>query len=415
MQDPHELVEKFVKPWIEKNHPNAAIVIMAGSYGRAMRQGNYQPLSSSDMDLIIIYTDLEKGGYKTATKTFQREEVGLLVGEAQSRVMMIDTNIHDFASLIHHYQYIKDHLRVPFIPVMVDEGYVVVDKTGVGGILQQQANQYMKDGPSPMSQKEWQQQIDRIEGYLTDIMTAGSVEEKRFLGTMALAHAADYALCLHQYWRAGPNNQAYRNLSKYWPDDCQRLTDSFSALMRGGDSQGVELLLEEYIKRGRELMKKLPAATDPEIFPVGQFVPKEEIKKIDDLFQKFIVEHVCEALDTAIKRGELSYLHALSATLHNTKNALQVRDGDRHTEGVDAMHYLNRKLPDMMPMMLQAIDEGLHDPLRKIANEVLSNMGGMDYSVLQTYYTEDMARVYATKPALKEEKTKKWFAPGYKP
>jgi hypothetical protein len=55
MQQANDVVEKVLKPWLEKHHPNADLVVMAGSFGRAMKNGGYQPIASSDVDMVIIY------------------------------------------------------------------------------------------------------------------------------------------------------------------------------------------------------------------------------------------------------------------------------------------------------------------------------------------------------------------------
>ena len=99
MVQAQDVVEKFVKPWLAKNHPDADIVILAGSFGRAMKQDSWQPIASSDLDLVIIYSDLEKGGYKAATQIFTYEDIATALGEDKPREIMVDTNIHDLASL----------------------------------------------------------------------------------------------------------------------------------------------------------------------------------------------------------------------------------------------------------------------------------------------------------------------------
>lgn len=413
MQEAHEIVEKFIRPYLAEHHPDAAIVIMAGSYGRAMRQGSYQPIASSDVDLVIIYEDLEKGGLRAACQIFSQEDVGTALGQAP-RTMMIDTNIHDLASLHYHDKMVKEHIRIPFINVMLDEGYVLLDKLGIAPVLQEKAAKFLEEGPAPAPREKWAHEIARLETFLADVRAAESTEEKRFLGTMTLLHTCEFALGLNQYWRSG-SNQAYRRLTKFLPGDAEKITESFSGIMRRGETESFEILLEDYIRRGKELLPQLPEGSGALPYPVETFVSGSEAGEIRDLFLKFMTDHLCEALETSQKRGEMAYLENLSSTVLFIKTILETRDGAATpTEGREAMRYLGLKMPDIMPVLLQAMDEGIYDPLRHLANEALSHMGGLHYKRLQNYYADDLARVNAMECAgHKQQKTS--FKPGFRP
>src|SRR5690606_17331724 len=152
-----------------------------GSFGRAMKNGSYQPIASSDVDLVIVYKDLEKGGFKAATQIFTMEDVGTVMEEGKPRIMMVDTNIHDFASLHYHDQIVRENKSVAFINVMLDEGYVVKDTQGIGPVIQQKAKEFLAEGPLPTTKAGWQSEISTLQTFLKDIHEAKSAEEKRFL------------------------------------------------------------------------------------------------------------------------------------------------------------------------------------------------------------------------------------------
>ncbi len=414
MQEAHDVVEKFIKPYLAKYHPDADVVIMAGSYGRAMRQGSYQPIASSDVDLVIIYKDLEKGGFRAASQIFSQEDVGTALGEAVPRTMMVDTNIHDLASLHYHDKMVKEQIKVPYINVMLDEGYVLIDRLGIASILQEKAAKYLEEGPAPAPRAQWQSEIVRLETYLADVRSVESLEEKRFLGTMALLHTCEFALGLNQNWRSG-SNQAYRRLTKFSPEDAEKITKSFSDIMRHGRTEAFESLMEDYIRRGKSILPQLPEEKCAVPYPVETHVGREDIQNIRDLFLKFMTDHLCEALETSKKRGEFAYLENLSATVNYTKTILETRDCiTAPSEGREAMRYLGQKMPDIMPVLLQAMDEDIYEPLRHLANEALSHMGGLHYSRLQNYYADDLARINALESA-GHPKLKSAFNPGYKP
>lgn len=413
MREAREVVEKFVMPWLAEHHPKADIVIMAGSFGRAMKHADWQPIASSDIDLVIIYSDLEKGGFKAATQVFTQEDVGSVLGD-DSRIMMIDTNIHDFASLHYHDKIVREQTNFAFMNVMLDEGYVLIDKNGVAPVLQEKAARFLEAGPAPTPQPRWQSEISRLETYLKDIRAAETTEEKRFLGTMVLHHVCEYVLGVHQYWRSG-SNQAYRRLSKHFPEDSAKITAAFTDLLRHGVPGSVETLLEDYIAKGKALLPKLPEKGYTVPYPVDQNVPREEADSMRDLFLKFMTDHLCEALETSNRRGELANLENLSATVLFTKMIAETKTGGVPQNGRAGMLYLADTVPDLMPVTLQALDEGLYDPLRKVADGVLSHMGGLHYTSLQNHYVDDVARVSAMDKKTGTPAPRKWFSPGFSP
>jgi hypothetical protein len=394
MAQAKDVVEKFVKPWLEKNHPNADLVILAGSFGRAMKQDSWQPIASSDLDLVIIYSDLEKGGFKAATQVFKYEEVGTVLGEDKPREMMIDTNVHDLASLHYHDKIVKENTNFAFMNVMLDEGYIVRDRLGIGPVLQQKAKKFLDEGPAPTPQGRWQGEIDTLQSYLDGVRKTDSTEEKRFLGAMALIHTCEYALGLHQYWRSG-SNQAYRRLTRFFPEEEKVITEAFSDLIRNGKTEKFEALMDDYITRGKALLPTLPVGSGEPLYPVDRYVPKQEATEIRDMFLKFMTDHLCEALETSQKRGELAHLENLSSSLNFIKMAIESKEDVQGGQGVAAMRYLEKHYPDIMPQTLNALDHGEFEPIRAAAGDALKHMGGLSYRCLENYYADDIARVNA--------------------
>jgi|GEM_PF-1929307 len=413
MQQAHDVVEKVLKPWLEKHHPNADLVIMAGSFGRAMKNGGYQPIASSDVDMVIIYRDLENGGFKAATQIFTMEEVGTKLGEEKPRTMMIDTNILDFAALHYHDQVVRENKSVAFINVMLDEGYVLKDTLGIGPIVQQKAKEFLADGPLPLSKDKWLAEISMMETFLKDIRAAGSAEEKQFLGAMAMIHVADFGLHLQQFWPRF--NQAYRSYDQYFPGEGTKLTEAFSPLVREGQSLKAEILLEELIARGREKMKDAPEKGPDILFPVKDNVPADEAKAIGKTYFKFALEHYCEALEPSARRGELAQLLNLSATLLTLKSAQAANDGVTPAMGTAAMHFFNDRMPNALPATLDGLRENNFDGLRNVTEEVLKDVGGRHYSRLENYYLDDIARVNAMADKRANENNQPAQKPAFKP
>lgn len=397
MRKANDVVEKFILPWLDEHHPHAELVIMAGSYGRSMKEGKYAPLASSDIDLVIVYSDLKNGGFKCATQSFTQEDVGSKLGEGKG-IMMVDTNVHDLASLHYHDKIVREHTHMAFINVMLDEGYVVRDRLGIGAIMQEKAKKFLAEGPTLTPAPQFAAELERLKTYRRDIAAADNSEEKRFLGALSLINVCEYVLGLNRYWRSG-SNQAYRSLSREYPELTEEMTQAFSSLIRGGDDKKALALFDKLIAQGEEKLPTLPVQASEKPFPTAQFVSAADNAQSRDLFLKFMTEHLAEALETSKKRGELAHLENLSATINFIKSNIELQDPQSApTAGKAAMHYLSMKSPDMMPVVLQMLDEGHTKPLHDIAEKSLAHMGGLQYNRIDNIYADDLARINATKP-----------------
>ena len=193
------------------------------------------------------------------------------------------------------------------------------------------------------------------------------------------------------------------------------MTEAFSDLMRNGDSSKAETLLDDLLKRGAVHAKTLQAANDNSASSVFAYIPKEESQKIGSTFMKFMTGHVVESLDTSSKRGELAYLECLSASLELIRRGLDVKTGESPRHGAAAIHYFGQQLPDVMPVTLQALDEGLHKPLHQLADKVLADVGGMHYSHLENYYIMDVGRIYKARSEAGREPVVKSFNAHFRP
>lgn len=412
MYSTQEIVDAFITPFIERNYPEAAIVFIAGSQGRALQNGDNRPIASSDFDLVVIFKDLKDGGFKAASKVYTHENIGPALG-TEDRIMMIDVNIHDLASL--HYQdvVIKHHRPYAFLPSMLTEGYILVDKIGIAPIIQQKAAEFYNAGPAPMLQAQWEREIDQLKTYAADIRGANSVEEKRFLGALSLFPVCEYVLRLNGMWHEGSNHSSLK-LAKHFPDMERDIREAYTEIMRTGGGDKALAVLDALVKRGEDLLPSLPekGATIP--YPLEAHVPKEERDNMRDVFFKFITGHLTESYESSVRRGELYHLETLSAALFFTQLTIETQENAQHHVAKSAMHYFSMKMPEMMPVLLQALDDGDYGPLRALNNKALSHVGGLGYDTLRNYYDEDLARVYATsgndnkKPGLKNN-----FKPGY--
>lgn len=412
MQEANTLVQKVILPWLQKHHPHADVVIMAGSYGRAMKQGSYQPLTSSDVDLVILYSDLEKGGFSCAVQSFSQEEVGTALGEDKPRIMMIDTNVLDLAGLHYHDKIVRDVAPYAFINVMLDEGHVLIDRLGIGAVLQEKAARFLAEGPRPTPAPQFQAEIDDIRAYMVAIGDADCATDRQMLGALALYPFCEYVLGVHDYWRSG-SNQAYRRLVSEFPEDAAEMTRCFARLIREGDAGDALNFMQKMIKRGEATLPARPPEAVTPAWPVEKHVDADICRQRGDMFQKFMTEHLCEALETSKKRGELAYLENMSSTLNFIVRNLCSRDGDAApAAGIETLYFLNTKLPDLMPNVLTALEGQSTAPIAAAAEQSLSHLGGMHYQQLRNVYIDDLARVNATKPGAKASRH---FNPGFTP
>lgn len=413
MQEARTLVEKVILPWLAKHHPEADMVFMAGSYGRAMKEGGYSPLSSSDVDLVIVYSDLKKGGFGAAFQSFVQEEVGSALGEDKPRIMMIDTNVHDLASLHYHDKTVRENAPFAFINVMFDEGFVLVDKLGIGQTIQEKAAKFLKEGPLPTPAPMFAEETANIKALMSAIAKAENASDRQMMGILALTPVCEYVLGIRHYWRSG-SNQAYRSLRAHFPQDAENLVNTFSPLLRDGHANAALALMEKYIAEGEAGMAARAAEVPQEQYPVAQYVPADVRAESANMFHKFMTEHLCEALETSKRRGELAHLENISATVNFIVRNLMARDGDTApATGQDTLRYLNTKLPNLMPAALALLaGEDAAGVIRAEAEQSLSHVGGMHYQQLRNVYLADQARINATQPGLIAPRAPK---PGFTP
>ncbi len=413
MQEARTLVEKVILPWLAKHHPEADIVFMAGSYGRAMKEGSYQPLSSSDVDLVIVYSDLKKGGFTAAVQSFTQEEVGLALGENKPRIMMIDTNVHDLASLHYHDKTVREQSPYAFINVMFEEGYVLIDKLGIGKTLQEKAARFLAEGPVPTPAPAFARETANMQALLKALRAAETSSDRQMLGVLALMPLCEYVLGIHQYWRSG-SNQAYRRLRAQFPQDAEALVNAFSPLLRQGDAATAIDLMEKYIAQGEATMPVRAQDVTPMPYDVERYVPEDMRTGSNNMFHKFMTDHLCEALETSKRRGELAHLENVSATVNFIVRNLHARDRDAMpAAGIETLFYLNDKLPALMPSVLALLDgEDATAGILAEAEKSLSHVGGLHYQHLRNVYLDDLARVNATQPQAKGARA---FKPGFTP
>lgn len=413
MHQPQDLIERFIKPWLDENHPHAAIVFVAGSYGRALKNGNHQPVSSSDFDLVVIYNDLAEGGFRAASKVYRKENVGKALGLADE-IMMVDANVHDFASLHYLDVVTRDHAPYPFLYNMLKEGYILVDKTGIAPILQEKAEIFSASRPSANNQKQWADEIRDLETVLSDLRAADSLEEKRFIGALALYDVSEYTIKSEGYWSDGTNHSA-RRMAEIFPDMHKEIADAFSSLIREGQSEKAERLMEKLIAKGKSILPSLPAEAKQPMYPVAEHVEAEDLARMRDIFFKFMTGHMAEAYETSQSRGELYHLTTISAALVYSQLAMEAVDGAPHSIGRGAVRYFGNRMPDMLPTLLQAVDENMFGPLRDLNEKALSHMGGLGYTTLHNYYFDDLARVNATAAADRKPVPRHNFQAGFTP
>lgn len=413
MQEARTLVDKVILPWLAKHHPEADMVFMAGSYGRAMKEGGYSPLSSSDVDLVIVYSDLKKGGFTCAVQSFTQEEVGTALGEDTPRIMMIDTNVHDLASLHYHDKTVREDAPFAFINVMFDEGYVLVDKLGIGKTIQQKAKKFLDDGPVPTPAPIFAQETATMKTLMDAIRNAETASDRQMMGILALTPLCEYVLGIKQYWRSG-SNQAYRSLRARFPQEAEDLVNAFSPLLRDGESAAALALMEKLIAQGEATMPLRAPEVPQADYPIEKHVPEHIRAESAKMFHKFMTEHLCEALETSKRRGELAHLENVSASVNFIVRNLMSRDGDAApAAGVDTLRYLNTKLPELMPAALALLaGEDAAPVILAAAEKSLSHTGGLHYQHLRNVYLADLARVNATQPDAKGARA---FKPGFTP
>lgn len=393
MEKAQDLVEKLLIPYLEEHHPNAKLVLLSGSFGRAMQGGDITPINSSDLDVFIVYDNVEDGGLKAATRQYDYVDVSDYLG-GPSREIMLDLNVHDLESLKHQEGFLKHVWRCPFAFNMIVDGHVLKDEGNkYARKLKKAAEKAVEEGPSPLTHQEGLERLQEMRELEYALDHTRKIDDLKLAGVLGLRSAGNLLLALNEKWSSG-TNQVNRYLQKYTPSFKGFFDSAFEKLIEDGDPSQARALVGYLRETLEEKLPTLPPSTGFE-YPSPDDInnlPAEERQDIENRFERFALNHFCEALDSAEKRGKDNYLDNLSATLGFMLKTVQRSTGKSTTGVSEGLDLMESQYPGIRKAFHTALEYHKHAGIQGIADKMLEDRGGLEYKFLQVDFPEDIAR-----------------------
>jgi len=390
-----DVIHRFLKPYIEKNFPGADMVLVGGSYGRAMKNGGYQPVSSSDIDLLIVYDDLEKAGYKGITQRFKMEDIGRALG-GEAREIMLDCNIHDYKGLSYHSKMIKNDWRKPFTFNMLREAYVMIDPKNKAPALQRWAQRFVDAGPAPLSQGQCQDHVQTLNSFKTALKTATTAKERKVIALASYAQTANFALLVNGFWQTG-TNQVYRYVERHMPDQVDQINTAFLTAIHQDKTDQLIALFDDLSQLGQSRMPFLPFEKTFNGYDPIQYLGLEAADDAFKGFIKFGLNHFCDALETSFQRGDMAPIATCNLALEFYGEAMRMFHGEEKPQGAAFAQRLLKTNPDVVDALLDAFDKKEFEDFLNICDVALAPMGGLYYKTLMLEMPEDIAMRKALK------------------
>ncbi|WP_162137281.1 nucleotidyltransferase domain-containing protein, partial [Paenibacillus senegalensis] len=182
--------------FVNKRFPNCDISILAGSASRG------EETDSSDLDIVII--DSKISDFRESF-----EEFG----------WRIECFIHNFESVNRDFKSDRDKGR-PVLATMIFEGIVLKDN-GQARMLKEFADNFIKEGPEPLSQEYINSSRYFMFDLLDDFIDAKNQEEAIITLNTLSVQLIDFILRLHGQW-SGRGKTLVRSLNQFDGDMSRR-------------------------------------------------------------------------------------------------------------------------------------------------------------------------------------------------
>lgn len=385
MLSTQDILTHIIEPYITKNHPDADMVLLTGSHAGAMMAGDVTPLSTSDIDIVIFYEDLQKAPVNASTRIY--EYIDNVPG-VTGRLPMIDTNVVDYES----YDVLKDHFRkdwpCPFLYRMVAASCPIIDRSGRLPQLKADAAAFVAAGPERLSAGEMGAVVQDVQELAEAVRNAPDAEHAKAYGLILFGAAMNLDNALHNKW-LNPA-KAFRYFKQDDPQRAGDYSNDMALLFRQGVKEPALQQAECMIADG--LAAFVPRAVSPAPPPSVflSYVTEDEQRAIShDLF-KFLMFHTLESAETAKARGEGEYYDNLASILDFTARTCNVRDGYTPKSTVDGLDRFIKKHPEALAIFAGAMQGRIGQDMTDLCLDVAGSADARGFKKLRIDYPEDI-------------------------
>lgn len=388
-------LEKYITPYLFNSFGDAEAILLCGSQARLLNgQGDprQHAKKNSDYDFILLYRDLPA---RFPAAQFASRWMDI---PGMDEPVSIDLKIVDYDYLRFHARHTREVRRFPFLFSMIGDAYPLMDKNGIVPTLKEEAKIFIADGPAPLSVSERKAFKDRLDSLEKEIAKAGMdsaagehVEDPRVCQVLALEglHALSHDFLKSASKWTSPIGRNLEQMNIDAPEKVDEIISSFN---------NAAMCRPAYSKILQDIRANLPrdaAPPDSSLLQqnIAAFVTQEEKEDSDRKGAKIMIGQYLARLKDNDNTNPVRISEVKSVLWTAMKNYLAQRVGTPTGFGVEAADAADQAFgKPALKEFFTALQADDVPKMYEIANDVLSDQGGVSFNYLERIYVEDLAR-----------------------
>lgn len=232
---------RAARAFVDARFPDALAAILGGSAATEHRT------ATSDLDLVVLFDD----SHSAFRETTERDG------------WVVEAFCHTAASFAAFADRETTARRSPLLH-MCGEGVIVLDRTGLGQRIHDDARAQLRMGPPPLPDAELDDVRYRISDLLDDLAGSQNHDETLLIANLLLTTTGQLILALDQRWQS-TGKWLVRRLRDADPDTCEALLRGYRDLVCGADATGFTRTIESVLGRaGGRLLAGYHRTAPPE-------------------------------------------------------------------------------------------------------------------------------------------------------
>lgn len=383
----------FIKPQLEKRFINADCIMLAGSHGRLLNDGERLPKKNSDYDFVIFYENLPED---FPSCMFSSMKVETAPGEYVS----LDFKIYDREGLNDHIQETKYLRRFPFLFNMIMDGHVIFETAGSGlsQKLKEKARRVLEGGPALLTKSQLDSEIKYIKDLENAIESCDLSREhlKQAMAFECLDIISKKLLRSEIVWESC-TNRTLDYLSNALPEEFWLIMPAYEKALNGNFSAFKKLTsqitqtLEQYKQHGHYIEETGHAQNEADR---QEAVHPEILKQSNINAQRIMIDQYLDRLEDIGDRGYAYEIATKAALWMALKSNIAAQADTASAPGSEKLNYLDQQhfADGHLSAFLTALKDHDIAACRTLAEKMLENIGAFDFEYIERIYPADLGK-----------------------
>ena len=375
-----ELYKSHIETTVLNRFPDASVILLCGSQGRALSNGIHLPQKNSDYDFVILYDKFDE---KIASSMFSCQK--LYIPE-ENRTISIDYKVFDTDSFNDHINETVNIRRFPFLFNMIRDGHIVKGDAVKVAELKALSESIVTEGPAPLSTQQNDQEIAKLQNLLSRCeRNNGDLYEIKDIALTAANQIPQSILRLRGHWESG-TNRIFNYLFEVLPVQSEKFMTAYKQAI---EKQDLSLLgqiaadtLQDYIIARETSKPYIETIYNPDIDRSVADIKAQS----DQNLCRIMIDQYLDRLEIAYTRGE-GYELGTQASLWETIKKMTILMDKTECQ----------ETQNLMKNFADKVIEKDYIACRNIADAILNPVGGLNFEYLERPYTDDLKRRIALK------------------